>query len=65
MTKKRDTTTKLLDDIVDMNSAILKDKNADSDTKFKAQDRILKALTLKERQVKKSGTKFDLGGHND
>jgi hypothetical protein len=61
MTRKRDSTTKLLDDIIDFNKALMKDKNADSDTQFKAQDRILKALTLKERQQKKSGTKFDLG----
>jgi hypothetical protein len=62
VTKKRDSTTKLLDDIIDQNSLLMKDDKVDSDTRFKAQDRILKALTLKERQSKKSGTKFDLGG---
>lgn len=61
MTKKHDSTATLLDDIIDQNRAIMKDKAIDDDTRFKAQDRILKALTLKERQTKKSGRKFDLG----
>lgn len=60
MTQKRDPTAKLIDDIIAANRAILKSE-ADADTKFKAQDRIIKCLTLKERQVKKSGAKFDLG----
>lgn len=60
MTKKRSDTTKLLDEIIAQNTALMKGK-ADDDIKFKAQDRILKALTLKERQQKKNGTKFDLG----
>jgi hypothetical protein len=65
MIKKRNATTKLLDDIIKVNTDILKDKTVDADTKFKAQDRILKALTLKERQAKKSGGKFDLGNRDE
>jgi hypothetical protein len=60
MAAKRDETTALLDSLIKSNSDILKDPKVDADTKFKAQDRILKALTLKERQTKKSGRKFDL-----
>jgi hypothetical protein len=60
MAKKRDSTTKLLDDIIGANSALMKDNKVDDDTKFKAQDRVLKALAMKERMTKKSGTKFDL-----
>jgi signal recognition particle GTPase len=61
VTKKRNSTTELLDEIIALNSAILADDEAEQDVKFKAMDRILKSLTLKERQQKKSGSKFDLG----
>lgn len=61
MTKKRDSTTKLLDDLIDANRALMKSDKVDDATKFKAQDRVLKALAMKERMSKKSGTKFDLG----
>jgi hypothetical protein len=54
------TTDQLLDKIIDANSAILDDKGSDAKTKFSAQDRILKALAIKEKQGKKSGRKFDL-----
>lgn len=37
----------------------------DPDTRFKAQDRILKALALKKKTSKKSGSKFDLGDDED
>jgi hypothetical protein len=39
--------------------------SADPDTRFKAQDRILKALALKKKSGKKSGSKFDLGDEED
>ena len=60
VTTKRSTTEQLLDQIIDANSAILADKATDAKTKFSAQDRILKALAIKEKQGKKSGRKFDL-----
>lgn len=60
MTAKRSATDVLLDKIIDANSAILDDKEQDAKTKFSAQDRILKALAIKEKQGKKSGRKFDL-----
>lgn len=60
---KRSDTTALLDEIIALNSAILADGKADPDLKFKAMDRILKSLTLKERQAKKGGRKFDLGNN--
>lgn len=37
----------------------------DSETRFKAQDRILKALALKARKGKAGGSKFDLGDEGD
>lgn len=53
-------TDQLLDMIIEANSNILDDKASDAKTKFSAQDRILKALAIKEKQGKKSGRKFDL-----
>lgn len=60
MTAKKNSTADLLDKIIDANSTILDDKGMDAKTKFAAQDRILKALAIKEKQGKKNGRKFDL-----
>lgn len=61
MTTKRSETDRLLDKIIEANSGILDSKESDAKTKFAAQDRILKALAMKEKQTKKAGRKFDLG----
>lgn len=65
--KKRpvDPDEKLLEDIIRMNKEIIADKEAPSEDKFRAQDRILKALGLKARKAKASGGKFDLGSDED
>lgn len=63
-----DSDTALLDIIIIQNRRIIEAGDAcevcgnciDHDTRFKAQDRLLKALALKKKTSKKSGSKFDL-----
>ncbi len=75
--KKRpvDPDEKLIEDIIRLNKALIADDAplcehcgrgpGDSETRFKAQDRILKALALKARKAKSAGSKFDLGEDSD
>ncbi len=75
--KKRptDPDTKLLDEIIRQNTQLMNQVGLacdacgqvpiDSETRFKAQDRILKALALKARKGKQGGSKFDLGDEPD
>jgi hypothetical protein len=68
---KTDPDAKLLDEIIRQNTALMNQVGLscetcgqvpiDADTRFKAQDRILKALALKARKGKQGGSKFDLG----
>lgn len=63
----------LLDVIIVQNRKIIEARDScevcgnslDPDIRFKAQDRILKALALKRKTGKKGGSKFDLGDDED
>lgn len=70
-----DPDAQLLDEIIALNTALMNDTGpvcehcerapGDAETRFKAQDRILKALALKARRGKAGGSKFDLGDSED